>query len=629
MRIGGVGAKVGNTVDGRSGQRRAQDAIVIPYALGFSIGEAIPAGLLVPGRDRAVFALFLATAMSISAVKVIARTLLELKLMRRDIGAVILAASITDDTVGWILLSVVSSIAVSGVVSVGAVARPLGATLLFLGVAVIAGRPLVRRVIGWIERGSRVEHATTSAIMVLTFGCAAITEQLGIHAVFGAFVAGVLVAESPRVREATLDALDSVITGVFAPIFFVYTGLRVTSLALPPVSISVLIIGGAIVGKVIGAGLGAKFGGMRLAPALAVGIGMSSRGSMELVVARIGLDLRVLSQTIYATIVLVPIVTSFTTPLLLRLAAGAVKPEPDEASRLDREAEDEKAVIKRTGTKILVGLSGGPRSYQAMRFAAPVARLPGATMVVVSVVPEDDASRRTSRLQRRAVLTKEESQHAFETFAAEERLPDCHPQLIVSPSPVESIREELRRGYDLVFLGAGRRRMVANRILTAVLEQGRADAVVLSGESFPRTFNRILVPTAGGFAARGAAELAVLYAKTVGAQIDVLHIVETLAVENTLQENVRAIGARVVTGLATLGEQHGVRVESHVKVSRSAGRAVLAAAQENQADLIVLGAIPRLLGRRMFLGNTVEFVLHHAACAVALFIPAARRAGTA
>ena len=320
--------------------------------------------------------------------------------------------------------------------------------------------------------------------MVLTFGCAAITEQLGIHAVFGAFVAGVLVAESPRVREATLDALDSVITGVFAPIFFVYTGLRVTSLALPPVSISVLIIGGAIVGKVIGAGLGAKFGGMRLAPALAVGIGMSSRGSMELVVARIGLDLRVLSQTIYATIVLVPIVTSFTTPLLLRLAAGAVKPEPDEASRLDREAEDEKAVIKRTGTKILVGLSGGPRSYQAMRFAAPVARLPGATMVVVSVVPEDDASRRTSLLQRRAVLTKEESQHAFETFAAEERLPDCHPQLIVSPSPVESIREELRRGYDLVFLGAGRRRMVANRILTAVLEQGRADAVVLSGESF-------------------------------------------------------------------------------------------------------------------------------------------------
>src|SRR5207302_834216 len=83
-----------------------------------------------------------------------------------------------------------------------------------------------------------------------------------------------------------------------------------------------------------------------------------------------------------------------------------------------------------------------------------------------------------------------------------------------------------------------------NRILTAVLEQGRADAVVLSGESFPRTFNRILVPTAGGFAARGAAELAVLYAKTVGAQIDVLHIVETLAVENTLQENVRAIAAR-------------------------------------------------------------------------------------
>jgi Kef-type K+ transport system membrane component KefB/nucleotide-binding universal stress UspA family protein len=612
---------------GRAALLTSLFGIVVPYAVGFTLGELLPANLLVAGRDRTVFALFLATAMSISAVKVIAKTLLDLKLMRRDIGAVILAASVTDDTIGWILLSIVSSIAVSGVVSPATVARPLGATLLFLCVAVLVLRPLVRRLIGWIERGGTLEHATTSAIIVLTFACAAATERLGIHAVFGAFVAGVLVAESPRVRAVSLEALESVIIGVFAPIFFVYTGLRVTSLALPPLGITALILGGAILGKVIGAGLGARLGGLRFASALAVGIGMSSRGSMELVVARIGLDLGVLSQSLYAAIVLVPLVTSFTTPVLLRLAVRAVKPEPAEAERLDREAENEKAIIKREGTKILVATSGGPRSLLAMRLAAPIARLPGATMVALSVLPQGEGG--MARLQRRSAVSKERSEEAVGAFAAEEKLPDFHPRQITSKSPVESIREELKRGYDMVFLGAGRRRMIANRILTAVLEERGADVVVVSGESFPKAFRRILVPTAGGFAARGAAELAVLYAKASGARIEVLHVVETLAIERAVQEELRAVGTPVVSELTALGEQNGVRVESSVKVSRSTGRCVLNEVQETGSDLIVMGANPRVLGRRLFFGNTVEFILSRAPCPVALFVPAAPRATVA
>lgn len=599
--------------------------IVVPYALGFAVGEKLPQSLLVAGHDRMVFALFLATAMSISAVKVIAKTLLELKLMRRDIGAIILAASITDDTVGWILLSIVSSIAVSGVVSPATVMKPLGATVLFVAAAALLGRPLVRRTIGWIERGGRLEHSTTTAILVLTLAFAAATERLGIHAVFGAFVAGVLVAESPRVREATLEALDSVIIGVFAPIFFVYTGLKVASLALPPAGITALILGGAIAGKVVGAGLGARLGGLRPLSALAVGIGMSSRGSMELVVARIGIDLGVLSPTIYAAIVLVPIVTSFTTPLLLRAAAKAVKPEPAEAERLDREAETERAVIRREGTKILVATTGGTRSYQALRFAGQVARLPGATLVAVAVLPDAPEPERPKMLQRRRALTEEVTKQAFDAFAAEDPPPDFHPQTVRAPSPVEAIRQELRRGYDLVFLGAGRRRMVTNRLLTATLEQGGSNVVVVSGETFPQRFRRILVPTAGGFAARGAAELAVLYAEAVGAELVVLHVVETLSIEHEVQEQLRRVGTRVVTELAALGEQHGIRVESRIRVSRSAGRCILREAEEMEADLIVLGALPRVPGRSTFLGNTVEYVLGNAPCGVALFVPAVRK----
>ncbi|HZR11274.1 MAG TPA: universal stress protein, partial [Myxococcales bacterium] len=417
------------------------------------------------------------------------------------------------------------------------------------------------------------------------------------------------------------DALDSVILGVFAPIFFVYTGLKVTTLSLPPWPVTLGILGLAIVGKVVGAGLGAKLGGLRNASALAVGIGMSSRGSMELVVARIGMDLGVLSPTLYAAIVLIPIVTSFTTPVLLRAAVGKAKPDETEATRLGEEAERERAVIKREGARILVALSGGPRSLHAMRLAAPLARLPGATLVALSVVA-DKATRALSG-QRREVLTEETTREALSKFEAEEHVPDLQPRIVRSPSPANAIHEELQAGYDLVFVGAGRRRTVANRVLTAALQEGGASAVLLSGDAFKGRFRKILVATDGGYAARGATELALLYAKATGAELAAVNIVDPRLHGSGTSEQ---IGMRVVTDVAALGAQHGVTVDAHVRWSSAAPRTIVEAAREFNADLIVLGAVPQLLGRQTFLGNTVEYVLRAAPCPVALFVPRAPRA---
>lgn len=598
--------------------------ILIPYATGFVMGNALPASLLASGRSRAVLAMFLATAMSISAVKVIAKTLLELKLMRRDVGAVILAASMTDDTIGWVLLSVVSSIAVSGAVNVGTVLKPLSATAAVVAFAILIGRPLVRYAIRFIERSRALDHATTTAIVVLAFALAALTERLGIHAVFGAFIAGVLVTSSPRVRQSTLDALDSVIFGVFAPIFFVYTGLRVTTLTLPPAGITLMILGVAIVGKVVGAGLGARIGGLKWATALAVGVGMSSRGSMELVVARIGMDLGVLSPPLYAAIVLIPMVTSLTTPVLLRFIVSKVKPEAAEAQRLGEEEENQRALIKREGPKVLVAMSGGPRSVQAMRLAVPIARLPGATLVAVSVVPEKEAPR---SMQRRAPLTEEASRAIFDSFADEQRLPDFHPRIVTGPSPASSIEEEMKeRGYDLLFVGAGRRRMVSNRLLSAALQEGGASTVLLSGDSFPREFRRLLVATDGGYAARGASELAILYAKSVGATLAAVSVVAPARGDGNADVRHEDVGARVASEVARMAAQDGIEVDAHVRWSNAPGRAIVEAARELGADLLLLGAVPQLLGRRTYLGNSVEHVLATAPCPVALFVPAVPRA---
>jgi Kef-type K+ transport system membrane component KefB/nucleotide-binding universal stress UspA family protein len=605
---------------GRAAALASFFGILLPYTAGFALGRWMPEGLLAHGGNRTVFALFLATAMSISAVKVIAKTLLDLKLTRRDIGAVILAASMADDTIGWVLLSIVSSIAVSGVVSAPTVLRPIAATVLVIAAAALVGRPLLRRLIGWIERGRALEHGTISAILVLTFALAALTERLGIHAVFGAFIAGLLVTASPRVRQATLEGLDSVILGVFAPIFFVYTGLKVTTLEVPPLQITAAILGVAIVAKVVGAGLGARLGGMGVVPALAVGIGMSSRGSMELVVARIGMDLGVLTPSLYAAIVLIPIVTSVSTPMLLRAVVGAAKPEAEEATRLVDEQEQQQAMIKREGAKILVALSGGPRSYQAMRLAAPLARLPGATMVAISVVADESGGRLTR--QRRPVLTAQQTRATLARFAEEESVRDFHPRIVTAPSPAAAIEDELLRGYDLVFVGAGRRRMVSNRIVTAAV-QGGAGAVIVSGDSFPGAFKRILVPTDGGYAARAAAELALLYASAATGEVTAL-TVQTNA-SSFLDDEPRRISARVLQEIVQLGARHGVAIDGQVRVSQSVARTTVEAARELSADLIVLGGVPQTLGRQTFLGNTVEYVLRYAPCPVAVFLPPSPR----
>ena len=169
---------------------------------------------------------------------------------------------------------------------------------------------------------------------------------------------------------------------------------------------------------------------------------------------------------------------------------------------------------------------------------------------------------------------------------------------------------------------AGRRRMVSNRIVTAAVEGG-SGAVIVSGESFPGAFKRILVPTDGGYAARGAAELALLYATAAGAEVTAL-AAQTDA-SSFPSDEPRRVSARVIQDIVQLGARHGVTIDGQVRISQSAARTIVEAARELSADLIVIGAIPQTLGRQTFLGNTVEYVLRYAPCPVVVFLPPSPR----
>jgi Kef-type K+ transport system membrane component KefB len=201
--------------------------ISIPLISGVLYGFWLPDDYLADPDRRLVFALFMAVSMSICAVPVIAKVLMDLKLIRRDIGQLILASAMTDDTVGWIMLSVVAGLATAGEIDPLSIAQAVGGALLFLGLMLTIGVPIFSKIISGVDKRIGGANAQMSLIIALAFGAAALTHQMGIEAVLGAFAVGILVGQAPRFRKEVAHTLEMTTASFLAPIFFASAGVKV------------------------------------------------------------------------------------------------------------------------------------------------------------------------------------------------------------------------------------------------------------------------------------------------------------------------------------------------------------------------------------------------------------------
>jgi Kef-type K+ transport system membrane component KefB len=316
--------------------RQARGAVIggwiggfgLPFAGGFALGMAFPAQLVPVNVERPVFALFMATAMSISAIPVIARILMDLNLLKTRVGMVTLSTAIADDTIGWIVLSIAAGLA-SGGVEAGSLARTVLLTLSFVGLAFTVGKQFVRRAITFSSRSLRIPHPQISMMLLLVFLFGTITQAIGVHLVLGAFIAAILIGRVRRIDPEAVAGVRQVGMGFFVPIFFSYTGIRVnlTTLHGSALTFTVLAVLVACATKIVGGGLGARAGGLPRWEAIAVGIGLNARGAMELVIAAIGLSIGLLNEATYAMIVLIAVLTTVMTAPLLRWSVGRADQE--------------------------------------------------------------------------------------------------------------------------------------------------------------------------------------------------------------------------------------------------------------------------------------------------------------
>ncbi|HXM58153.1 MAG TPA: cation:proton antiporter [Candidatus Dormibacteraeota bacterium] len=319
---------------GATAARVSAAGLLVPLGLGIGCGFLVPASLLSGPGGRTVFALFLGVALCVTAIPVIAKTLMDMDLLHRNVGQLTLAAGMVDDALGWLMLAVVSALAVTGV-RAGQVAFSIAALAGVVLVAATVGRPLAARVLRLAARSTE-RGVVAAATVVMLLLAAAGTQALGFEAVLGAFVAGIAIGSCGALDPPALAPLRSVVATILAPLFFATAGLRIdlTELRHPEVlaaAVAILLV--AIVGKFSGAAIGALTSRLGRWEALALGASMNARGVIQIVVANVGVRVGVLNTASYTIVILVAVVTSLMAAPILRWAMGRVEHTPEEHER--------------------------------------------------------------------------------------------------------------------------------------------------------------------------------------------------------------------------------------------------------------------------------------------------------
>jgi Kef-type K+ transport system membrane component KefB len=314
--------------------RVSAGGLLMPLAVGVAIGFALPATMLGHGTSRTVFAFFLGVVMCVSAIPVIAKTLLDMRLLHRDVGQLIIAGAAIDDVVGWVLLSVVGAMATTGV-SPAEVTSSVAKVLAVVAFAILIGRPVVTGVMRLSERAAQA-YVTVAAAVVLVIAAAAGTGALNLETSLGALFAGMLIGSARRLDRARLLPLRALVLGVLAPLFFTTAGLRMDLAALGRPAVlgsAAAVLAVAIVGKFVGVYLGARLSRRSHREAIALGAGLNARGVIEVIIAMVGLRLGVLSGEAYTVVVLMAVVTSLMAPPILRYATRRMEMTEHEIAR--------------------------------------------------------------------------------------------------------------------------------------------------------------------------------------------------------------------------------------------------------------------------------------------------------
>ena len=597
--------------------------IAVPFLCGVLVGEFLPDSMLPNPDHRLVTTLFLGTALAISSVKIVAMAVREMDFMRRTLGQVIVAAAIIDDTIGWIILAIILGLAQHGTIELGSLAQSVFGTLLFLAASFTIGRRLVFLLIRWANDNLVSDVPVITTILVVMGVMALITHAIGVHTVLGAFVAGILVGQSPILTRHIDEQLRGLIVALFMPVFFGLAGLsaNLDVLADPPMlllSLGLILI--ASIGKFSGAFLGGAFGGFAWRESFALGWGMNARGSTEVIVATIGLATGALSQTLFTMILAMAVVTTMAMPPMLRWSLSRVPLRPDEQARLEREAFEAEGFVTNM-ERLLAAVDENANGRFASRLAGLIAGSRRIPMTILRIEPEQ--TRRRDRAPPAQV-------EAVAKATAETAKPD-NPEPDVAPAPVDitmrsedkpveqAVADEAKKGYDLLVIGvepAAEDGVFDDKVARIAAEFKGPFAIAEARGAHRRAgVGRaldILVPVTGTDYSRRGAEVAMALARADHGSVTALYV--TAPSKRPWRRQLRAAWAiaadeeAILRDIVALGDRMDVEVRTAVRTGTEAADAILRQLKAGKHNLVVMGVSARS-GPTLFFGAVPAAVL--------------------
>jgi len=593
--------------------------IIVPFACGVALGEALPDSMLPDPGKRLITSLFLGTALSIASVKIVATVIREMNFMRRTVGQVILASAIIDDTIGWMITAVIFSLALQGHVDVLSVAQSVLGTLAFMGLSLTIGRRLIFIIIRWVNDVFASEFAVITAILLIMCAMALITDLIGVHTVLGAFVAGILIGESPILTRHIDEQLRGLIIAFFMPVFFGTAGLSADLTILKDPSLLFLTVGLiaiASIGKFGGAFAGGKLAGLTFRESLALGTGMNARGSTEVIVATIGLSMGALSQNLFTMIVTMAVITTVVMPPTLRWSLSRLPMRKEEKQRLEREEMEEKGFVSKM-ERLLLAVDESNNAKLSTRIVGLIAG-GGAMPTTVMHIKND---KKTSKAAIEAAKQKaEEVGKTVQKFAERvERVQNPEEKsdttldvttIVEKAAKSEAVAEEAEKGYSLMVIGLEKtvaRRNEFHEDITKLAAGFEGPLAVVDARDkllehpLGAQLN-ILVPVNGNEYSRRAAEVAIAIARASHAPLTALYVAPRG------RKRSRRYEEAILKDISKLAETYDTDVRTAVRANVAAEDAILKELSRKSYNLVVIGA-GRRPGEKLFFGDTAAALL--------------------
>ncbi len=467
-------------------------------------------------NPRAAF-LFMGTAAAVTAFPVLARILTETGLQKTRVGAVSIAAAAANDVVAWCILAAVVAYAHSNNLRQGLITTT--GTLVYVAVMIFVVRPFIRRLETIYDRHGRPSPGVVAGVFFLILISAVATEMIGIHALFGAFMMGAIMPRGTRFVASLGEKIEDFTVLLLLPVFFAYAGLNTTIRFAGGGDFwfcTLLVIGVACAGKIGGAAIAARVGGFTFRESFGIGILMNTRGLMELVILNVGREMKVISDSVYAMMVIMALVTTAMTAPLIQLIHRQAQPQP--------KARD----MKTGGFSVLIPLAM-PRSAVPLAELAELLAPQGERSRVIGVYlrrPHDDTLLR-SQMEERPAESYEPLQQLRDEVQRRGLPMESLSQ--ISRDPGSDIAEIANlRAVRMILMGFHRpllTQSILGGTVHTVLSEARCHVGVFVDRGF-HGVRRIVVPYMGSWHDHLALELAGRIARNVRAQLTVLHVVD-------------------------------------------------------------------------------------------------------